>query len=282
MKLVHEIVLVVLAIIGAVSAGRLSHFYKIAQGGVAPAGRHPYQCYLRFDVRGLQDDLLCGASVINDRYLLTAAHCADYNLEKVHMEVVCGATNRKNPEALGVYQVEQLIQHEGFETIKGTTEVAANDLALVRVSKPIQFSDKVRPIELATKPIAPRSQVHAVGYGFTVKDQATQEQLREVDLKVVDRETCQAKWTELNIQLRDGMLCVAGAVKEYGDKHSFKGMCPGDSGSSATANNVLVGIMSAGNACGDSYLHPNIFMDVSYYSDWIKATIKSNDEKFKN
>ncbi|KAL7302237.1 hypothetical protein TKK_0004910 [Trichogramma kaykai] len=271
MKVLQAAILI-FSIISITTAGKL----RITDGDKAKVGAYPYQAYLRSQsFRNNEDELFCGATIISDRILLTAAHCisrAIINSTKLDMEVVVGVTNRDEPEAMAVYKVQDFRMHEHYDHI-GDFPIATNDIGLIRVDRPIEFNDKVQPIQLSTETPKAGSLITSTGWGFTLEDKnAAQRHLNEVKLMVVDKDICNKKWSRLNITIPENLICVAGQNK--GDhSEDRKGLCSGDSGSSNVHNGRLVGVSSAVHFCGDSYDYPQLLSDVYHHRSWIETNI---------
>ena len=101
----------------------------------------------------------CGGSIINNRYILTAAHCiSNLRNNKLHSvilgehdtetEVYCetfGTHTECNPPKQE-FTIEKIIHHENFNQSR-----FSNDIGLIRLSKPITFDqDHIQPICLPT------------------------------------------------------------------------------------------------------------------------------------
>lgn len=84
------------------------------------------------------------------------------------MAVVIGTKKLSKPRTVSpggiVYLVKHAIIHEHYDEA-----TFANDIALVRLEAPIEFSDTVKKIELATKQVPPNAELQVYGFGrFTV------------------------------------------------------------------------------------------------------------------
>ncbi|XP_017046439.1 spaetzle-processing enzyme-like isoform X2 [Drosophila ficusphila] len=134
--------------------------YRIYQGEDAYLNDFPWLAMLLYqDRRSLSLNLTnrCGGSLINNRYVVTAAHCV-YNeqhhltssyLKSVRLGEYNTATDKDctynlakcNPPHLEI-DVEEIICHEDYQkTIK-----YENDIALLRLQTSVRYSVAIRPI----------------------------------------------------------------------------------------------------------------------------------------
>lgn len=91
----------------------------------------------------------CGATIISDRYLITAAHCIIYDFDKNLFEIRVGEHNFENTDEsafTNTYKIEQVIPHSDFND-----ETQQNDIALIRVDETILFNTGVGPVCLPFK-----------------------------------------------------------------------------------------------------------------------------------
>lgn len=89
-----------------------------------------HQVSIRYD-----KEHICGGSILNENYILTASHCVFYSdgsLFDVNiLEIVSGDLNLKIPDKNTVVsKVKAIFPHPGYN--KKTTE---NDIAIIEVSK---------------------------------------------------------------------------------------------------------------------------------------------------
>lgn len=92
---------------------------------------------------------------------------------------------------------------------------------------------------------------------------------QRVDLPMVDRASCSAKYNTLGINIESTQVCAGGV---YGQD-----TCDGDSGSPLMriSNNfwIVEGIVSFGRACGLEEW-PAVYTRVKSYEQWIRSNLR--------
>lgn len=102
----------------------------------------------------------CGASILNNRFLLTAAHCT-LGTEKSDPAYVYAVVGAYRLSEGGVeVELDKITPHSGFSIKK-----LANDIALVRTAKEITFTDMVKPIALPKSALEAGERVMLTGWG---------------------------------------------------------------------------------------------------------------------
>uniref|UniRef100_A0A4W2DA79 Transmembrane protease serine n=1 Tax=Bos indicus x Bos taurus TaxID=30522 RepID=A0A4W2DA79_BOBOX len=230
---------------------RMSATYdRIRGGSTAQEGEWPWQASLKKNGQHY-----CGASLISDRYLLTAAHCF-----KKNYTVTFGT--RVNLPYMQHY-VQQIFIHENY--IRGELH---DDIAVILLTEKVLFKNDVHSVCLpeATQIFPPGEGVVVTGWGALSYD-GKLILLQKAPVKIIDTNTCNA-WEAYNGMIQDTMLC-AGYLEGNIDA------CQGDSGGPLVHPNsrniwYLVGIVSWGTECG-TVNKPGVYTRVTAYRNWIAS-----------
>lgn len=100
----------------------------------------------------------CGASVVNQLIVLTAAHCLEDCLATSSVLVAVGVVNRRGPFT---HEVSSFVVHPQYDS-----EKVSNDIALAALSEPLTLSRKVKRVVIMENP--PYQEISSVaGWGVT-------------------------------------------------------------------------------------------------------------------
>ncbi|XP_065363731.1 trypsin-1-like [Calliphora vicina] len=197
----------------------------------------------------------CGGSIINERTIVTAAHCLYYTTaSKVKVHV--GEKSRTVNEG-EVYDVEAVYFHE-----KWTSVTQDYDVGLVRIVGSFTFGEHVQPIKLAgpREKIRDGSYATVLGWGFTdLNEQRAAENLMVGHVPIVKQTTCNRQMGGL---VTKRMICA-------GFKNGGVDACQMDSGGPLVADKKLIGIVSWGVSCAQPN-KPGVYARVSELLPWIE------------
>jgi len=278
---------------------------NIVGGRRAKIGEYPWMALLGYDspnVAGNEIFYVCGGSLINKKYVLTAAHCIDTG-EGRPVEVVLGEhvvgkdpdCSKKDPTKCNppvirrnLDQQRDIIVHEGYDK-KANYK---HDIALIRINDPVPLFQENPQISAANPICLPWSEDNfayfiddgdfatVAGWGRTRRKNSafTSQQLLNNKVNVnhlqqlkvpIANGKCEAR-PKLGFD-KTRQICAGG---EKG-----KDSCSGDSGGPLFAREstndpwTQVGLVSFGTAaCGIGI--PGIYTRVTNYLDWIDSHLK--------
>ncbi|KAK4309430.1 hypothetical protein Pmani_018927 [Petrolisthes manimaculis] len=232
-------------------------FNKIVNGAPATQGEFPYQVLVAPIISGTQ--FQCGGSIIKTNWILTAAHCFFFDGVKASsVSVLAGDINQNSLTDL---PVSSFITHENFGN-EPTRLI--NDVAVIELSSPITFSERLQPICLALESDINFSGLAvATGWGALSEGGSTSEILQEVALNLITTDSCSN-----TANLPDDQNQVVCALTPTKDT------CQGDSGGPLVVQLcdnrwVQIGITSYGVGCARPD-NPGVYAKVPFFIDWIK------------
>ena len=183
---------------------------RILGGVPAPDGKYPFNVGLRLSW-GLQ---LCGGTLINDRYVLTAAHCLAWGMGATNMRLHIGSHDEKDQGV--VRRVKTLKYHIKYDSSNDSSDY---DVGLIEMDRPVEDVEKIC---LADNPrdLFEDEKATVIGWGLTNYQGSNADHLREVNVTVDANEDCNKAY---NGNITPNMLCA-------GEDIDGKDACQGDSG----------------------------------------------------
>lgn len=232
---------------------------KITGGTTAPISDFPWQVYV------IAGDFRCGGSIIDNKWILTAAHCTKNSfgnpIPAANISVKVGANNPRNASEGQIYNVSEVIVHDSYDT--QTNEF---DIALLKLQQAIDYPN-ASPIKLITsEDVAygatdPGVMSWVTGWGLIrVNPGALPTSLQKVQLPIVTNEQAEAVWHTIpKTDLMAGFF------------NGNKDACSGDSGGPLAVPVVdeykLAGIVSWGSSNCNTY---GGYTRVSLFEGWIR------------
>ncbi|XP_076839304.1 coagulation factor X [Brachyhypopomus gauderio] len=234
---------------------------RIVNGEDCPPGECPWQALL------VNEDKIgfCGGTILNEYFILSAAHCMNQSRS---ITVILGEFDTLVREGREVtHVVDKVLVHMSY-----VPETYHNDIALIKLVKPIKFTKFILPACLPDRDFAERVLMQqddgmVSGFGRLYEGGPQSSVLQKLTVPFVDRATCMES-TKFKISNR--MFC-AGYDKETKDA------CQGDSGGPHVTKYkntwFATGVVSWGEGCARKGKY-GVYTQVSKYIKWIETVME--------
>lgn len=241
----------------------------IVGGTNANIADYPWQVSLQIK-SGSGGSHICGGSIINESWILTAQHCTTGTAAST-MRIAAGMSKLSQASSGGqIRNVAKKIEFSGYsDASKG------KDIALLQLSSPLDLSGpNARAIPIVTEQLAATLTAPGVvatvsGWGTLASDGNSPDNLQRVSVPIITNAKAQSAYSQETIT--DDQLPAGDMVN--GGKDS----CQGDSGGPLVvpdgAGGVrLAGVVSWGYGCADK-AYPGMYARVSTFASWIKGYV---------
>ncbi|KAM4704528.1 trypsin-like [Rhinophrynus dorsalis] len=199
----------------------------------------------------------CGGSLINNLWVVSAAHCY-----KSSVQVRLGEHNIAVSEGTEQFiNSAKVIRHPSYNS--RTTD---NDIMLIKLASAATLNSYVKAVALPSSCAAAGTSCLISGWGNTLSSGTNYPDLLQcLNAPILTSTQCSNAYPG---QITSNMICV-GYIE--GGKDS----CQGDSGGPVVCNGQLQGVVSWGYGCALKN-YPGVYTKVCNYNAWIQNTIASN------
>ncbi|XP_053328028.1 transmembrane protease serine 9-like [Spea bombifrons] len=243
---------------------------RIVGGTDAVDGEWPWQI-------GIQEwgNVICGGSLINQQWVLSAAHCFPSSPDPRNYLILLGMHQLGMPNTHGIsISVQEIITHPNYTTAGGR-----GDIALVKLSSPVNYTDYILPICLpdssVTFPCGLECWVTGWGNIASGVSLPYPQTLQKVMTPLIDHKRCDqmyhvgSSYSSSYVIIQEEKICS-------GYKEGQKDSCQGDSGGPVVCKVngtwFQAGIVSWGEGCALPN-RPGVNTLVTAYKSWIEMYV---------
>ncbi|XP_070503674.1 serine protease snake-like isoform X2 [Chironomus tepperi] len=220
-----------------------------------------------------QTDWMCGGSLISEKFVLSAAHCALFgrrrpDIIRVGDQDLLATDHGISPQE---FTIKNIIVHPKYKN-----NLKYHDLGLFELNSSAQISKDVSPACLYQLSNDPQETL-AMGYGQTSFSGQQSNTLIKGFLTIVNNDQCNLAYEDDILELPQGI--TSSQICAW-DPNGSLDTCQGDSGGplQITKNTKtfkkyyeIVGITSFGKFCAAGV--PGVYVRVFSYLDWIENVV---------
>jgi len=257
---------------------------RVVGGQNSQVNEYPWMALLRL-ASSASYRFFCGGSLINNGWVVTAAHCIYPGLSASSLQIRLGEHDRYTESESDItltVGVSSLHRHPNYDS-----RTIVNDIGLVRLATKVDIS-VYTPVCLPPPGKDYTGSLAVVaGWGTTGSARATPasparaslaQHLQELaGLEIVSDFACGQSISSVpgysSSAVTQDMLCAGG--------QQGKDACQGDSGGplvvpGSTDQFTLVGVVSWGVGCARAGI-PGVYSEVARFSSWLQQIVDSND-----
>ena len=240
---------------------------RVVNGKPASANEYPWMAAMIPFGGG---NIFCGASIISNSWILTAAHCFKVFTKPSEINVVVGDHDLTVSYYESYFEVEQIILHPEYDE-----PTINNDIALMKLKTPITFGEGIAsvclPFDFTVEQFI-GEELHTIGWGDLSEGGSDTLELQELTVSIISDAECAKSYSN------GFKLCYECEIFYLTDKMfcAYKpgsGLCQGDSGGPSTVEvsgkHIQLGIASFSAGCA-RLGKPGVYTNLPPFMDWIK------------
>ncbi|XP_075986644.1 trypsin, alkaline B-like [Anticarsia gemmatalis] len=232
---------------------------RIVGGSVTTIDNYPTIAAVLFGWDFVNFRQSCGGIIINQRSVLSAAHCIPATSSPLQHRIRVGSTWGNSGGA--VHDLAAFFIHQNYNAM-----TFDSDIVVLRTSTFISYNNVVQPASIAgPNYVVPDNElVWAAGWGAIASGGPWSEQLRHVNMWTINQEVCTQKFVNF-ARINDNMLCTG--------EPNVGGLstCQGDSGGPLYHQGVVVGVTSFGGPVCGHVDFAAVSVRVSRFTSWIQS-----------
>ncbi|KAF5403138.1 hypothetical protein PHET_03642 [Paragonimus heterotremus] len=228
---------------------------RIINGQEATNGAYPWAVFLKVSHGSVN---YCGATVIADRWLLTAAHCFWPTDKQDSVQPTTGILH---------FDADWIFTHPNYRP-----GMNINDIALLKIRGKFPLDqNRVSQVELPLDSVVVRwptlyTSCILVGWGCTKANGPVSNKARILEMRVLQSQACSEMYDGSFVMDSRFQLCA-------GYYMSDTSACQGDSGGGLICNlrgkSTIGGVLSAGHP-NQTKSYPMLFSRTSAYTSWVQ------------
>jgi hypothetical protein len=228
---------------------------KIGKGKATVKNEFPWAVVLKYT----DPKLVCGGTLINSQFVLTAGHCLLTNLVKVRI----GGNYQNESKEDVEYDIIATALHPNYQRIP-----LRYDIGILKIQK-VSYQENIRWVCLPSRTNTLPSNFTIVGNGQTEHGDLSNLQLK-ASVSHIETFRCEKTYRNFLDSYSDFIICALGVNNEDA--------CPGDSGGPLISKGNtdrwhVYGLVSAGvSQCSMGV--PGIYTRVDKFLNWINVTMK--------
>jgi len=252
----------------------------IINGEWAKVTDYPYFASLYYDRKADngQYGYLCGATILDESHILTAAHCVAESYSRTFMSIAIGVQNENEYDRVEVVRPNKFFVHPKYDP--DIDNFLLNDIAVIKLETPLETYSDDNKVTLASMELDRATyrtldtDFMIIGHGKNTPDGNTELELAQAPVHYSDN-------CHTGMGVPQSQICFESEI--INDR--YRTMCNGDSGGpmlwEKDGKLVQIGIASwmlidCGNV---NYMNfGGVYTEVAQYTNWIESVLSGHEQ----